>query len=101
MKEYQGTQPLHNQNLCSKCKNSVWLTTKNSSFPNSGSMQDYLKFLMANAEDVGHARSRYRCYCKILHEYQDFAWFDDGYEPHIITFCDDFIEYEEDVNNHT
>ena len=59
-------------------------------------MQDYLRFLMAGAEDTEIAETYHRCYCEKLHEYQEFAWFDDGHKPHIITNCDAFIEHEEE-----
>ncbi len=56
-------------------------------------MQDYLRFLMADAEGKGHAEGHYRCFCKVLHEYHDFGWFDEDETPHIIEDCDGFEEY--------
>lgn len=60
-------------------------------------MQDYLKFLMNNAEETQKADGYFRCYCKILHEYHDFWWFDENETPHIIDGCDAFTEYTEKV----
>lgn len=57
-------------------------------------MNDYLKFLMGNAESNNDVYSKYRCYCKILHEYHDFLWYDEHQSPHIIEDCDAFVEYK-------
>ena len=60
-------------------------------------MQDYLKFLMDNAEKTQKAEGFFRCYCKILHEYHGFNWFDDNETPHIIDGCDAFTKYTEQL----
>jgi len=57
-------------------------------------MQDYLKFLMEGAEAKGDAEHYYRCRCRALGEYMDFAWFDEDERPHTIEDCDGFEEYE-------
>ena len=69
------------------------MLTANATYENSGSMQDYMKFLMSNAEERGNSSIHYRCYCTVLHEYNNFDWYDENYTPHIISECDAFVEY--------
>ena len=71
--------------------------TLHSTFPNSGTTQEYLRFLMAGAEEKGDAEHYYRCFCKVLHEYQGFAWHDEDEVPHVVESCDGFAEYEPEV----
>ena len=94
VQKYTWQQALHDKNLCSHCKNATWVTTLNSTFPNTGAMQDYLRFLTEGAAEQGEAEGYYRCYCRILHEYLGFSWFDKDEHPHIIDLCDSFEEYE-------
>lgn len=91
------TETPHILNKCSQCNNAVWMTTKDATYKNSGSMSDYLKFLTSNAEERNDATGYYRCYCRILHEYHDFSWYDKNEIPHIIDMCDAFEEYTCDV----
>lgn len=90
------TETPHIINKCSQCKNSVWMTTKDATYKNSGTMSDYLKFLTSNAEERNDATVYYRCYCRVLHEYHDFSWYDKNETPHIINCCDAFVEYSEE-----
>lgn len=70
------------------------MTTLNGTYVGSGAMQDHLRFLRGDAVEKGDAQGFYRCYCRILHEYQEFAWFDAGESPHIVDRCDSFEEFE-------
>lgn len=89
----------HKINLCSQCNNAVWSTTKYSTFYNSKPINDFLKFLTSDAVKKSNASSIYRCFCKILHEYQDFTWYDRCEKLHIINNCDEFIEYSDSIDD--
>ena len=91
--ENENFRPYHEKNKCSSCKHACWTTTIHG-YPNSGTMHDYMRFLMNDAMDTGKAKGRYRCRCLVQHEYMDFSWFDEDEEPNIVDNCGKFEEYE-------
>ena len=93
IKDWITAETHYKANRCSQCKNAVWMLTENATYKNSWTMQDYMKFLMSNAEEKGDMNEHYRCYCTVLHEYNNFYWYDTDYAPHIIKECDYFTEY--------
>lgn len=57
-------------------------------------MRAFLRSLDPQADPGKQADGYFRCYCKVLHEYHNFNWFDGEECPHVFDSCDDFVEYE-------